>query len=352
MKNLIVPYPLYEIDHRTNVPIEQLFINQFNRLPSKIINKQQYNSEIIDYLKIIGFNQILKNEIIRNEIINEIILLNEFNKMIIRIYGRSVDEISYNMDIFYSLELGEINNQLDFNLFENFIKPKKKSNINLIKSISGYLDIEEYDILVPELNIELNYGKSFMSIYETIIKRLNKPNDKGIILFHGEPGTGKTSFIKYLTKMVTHKEILFIPPSMVEILSDPSIIPFLMEHKNSILIIEDAERVISNRKGNVSAAGVSNLLNLTDGILGDCLNIQVIATFNMEKEDIDKALLRPGRLIAEHKFDKLNITDTNILLEQLNKGIVSDKEMTLADIYNIDVEIHRTNNKQSNIGFM
>jgi muramoyltetrapeptide carboxypeptidase LdcA involved in peptidoglycan recycling len=31
---------------------------------------------------------------------------------------------------------------------------------------------------------------------------------------------------------------------MAEMLSEPSIIPFLMDHKNSILIIEDAERVI------------------------------------------------------------------------------------------------------------
>ena len=63
---------------------------------------------------------------------------------------------------------------------------------------------------------------------------------------------------------------------------------------SKILIIEDAERVISDRESNGSPAGVSNILNLTDGILGDCLNIQVIATFNMKREKIDQALLRKG----------------------------------------------------------
>jgi ATP-dependent 26S proteasome regulatory subunit len=139
---------------------------------------------------------------------------------------------------------------------------------------------------------------------------------------------------------------------MVEILCEPSIIPFLMEHKNSILIIEDAERVISDREINGSAAGVSNILNLTDGILGDCLGIQIIATFNMKREKIDPALLRKGRLIVEHKFENLNTEDTNKLFKYLNKDFISEHSMSLADIYNIDVESYRTeNNKINKIGF-
>jgi SpoVK/Ycf46/Vps4 family AAA+-type ATPase len=125
-----------------------------------------------------------------------------------------------------------------------------------------------------------------------------------------------------------------------------------MDHRNTILIIEDAERVISDREGNGSAAGVSNLLNLTDGILGDCLNIQVIATFNMKRERIDQALLRKGRLIAEHKFDKLSVEETNNLLKHLKKDFVSSEGMVLADIYNVDVEIHKSSDKKtSKIGF-
>jgi len=159
-----------------------------------------------------------------------------------------------------------------------------------------------------------------------------------------------TSYIKYLTKLITDKEILFVPPSMAEMLSEPSIIPFLMDHKNSILIIEDAERVISDRDTNGSSAGVSNILNLTDGILGDCLNIQIIATFNMKREKIDQALLRKGRLIAEHKFSSLSIDETNTLLKHIGKDIVVSQGMLLSDIYNIDVEVHKTT-ERTKIGF-
>jgi ATP-dependent 26S proteasome regulatory subunit len=202
------------------------------------------------------------------------------------------------------------------------------------------------------MDLELNYGSSFLKIHNTIEQRLNRNYDKGIILLHGDPGTGKTSYIKYLTSLIKEKDILFIPPSMVEMLSEPSIVPFLMDHKNSILIIEDAERVISDREINGSSAGVSNILNLTDGIMGDCLNIQIVATFNMRKEKIDKALLRKGRLIAEHKFENLNLDETNKLLKHLEKDYVATEGMCLADIYNIDVEIHKSTNNNNKIGFV
>ena len=54
---------------------------------------------------------------------------------------------------------------------------------------------------------------------------------------------------------------------------------------------------------------------------------------------IDKALLRKGRLICEHKFGPLDKEDTNKLLKELGKDKVSDKGLTLADIYNIDSSI-------------
>ena len=161
-----------------------------------------------------------------------------------------------------------------------------------------------------------------------------------------------TSYLKYLTKFIKDKEILFIPPSMAEMLSEPSIIPFLMEKRNSILIIEDAERVIGDRQGGGSSpAGVSNLLNLTDGILGECLNIQVIATFNTQRENIDKALLRKGRLIAEHKFEKLSVDNTNTLLKYLGKDFISDEPLALADIYNIEMDDLRVTREPNKIGF-
>jgi ATP-dependent 26S proteasome regulatory subunit len=126
--------------------------------------------------------------------------------------------------------------------------------------------------------------------------------------------------------------------------------PFLIQNSNSILFIEDAERVITDRN-NGGANGVSNILNITDGILSDILKIQIVATFNMDKAKIDSALLRKGRLIAEHKFDALPIEDANNLIKHLGKDYVATKPMTLTEIYNLEETEYKSEDKYSPIGF-
>ena len=348
-------YPIYDTVYGTEIPSEQYFVIKFDTLPSKFVNNISYDSSIIDYLKENGF-QVIQHIVTTNrryEQTNQYLLINEIGGMIIRVYANNDKKNNLlQLDFIYDYKKGSIEEQVDFTKLKEFERRKKKANIQLVKSDMGHLDTEDYDLYSPPMDLDLNYGAEFLKIHNLIIDRLNKPNDKGIILLHGDPGTGKTSYIKHLTSLIMDKDILFIPPSMAEMLSEPTIIPFLMDHKNSILIIEDAERVIGDREGNGSPAGVSNILNLTDGILGDCLNIQVVATFNMKREKIDKALLRKGRLIAEHKFEKLSIEDTNKLLKNLNKEQISEEGMCLADIYNIDVEIAKSSSdKISKIGF-
>ncbi len=347
-------YPLYDTVYANDLPNEQIYISTFNVIPSKFSDySTTYEYSIKNHLIKEGFLIEISTKLIGkvNRNSSSFLFINKKKNMMIKMFfDNNKSTSSYQIEFYYDLKNGEITEQFDFEKIKKFQKPKKKMNISLVKSDMGHLDIEEYELPVPEVDLELNYGKNFLKIHETIINRLNTDNDKGIILLHGDPGTGKTSYLKYLTKLIKDKEILFIPPSMAEALSEPSIIPFLMEHKNSILIIEDAERVISDREINGSAAGVSNILNLTDGILGDCLGIQIIATFNMRREKIDSALLRKGRLIAEHKFSKLSIEETNNLLNKLNKNIQVNEEMVLADIYNIDVEVFKTQ-KQDKIGF-
>ncbi|CAF3836172.1 unnamed protein product [Rotaria sp. Silwood1] len=71
-----------------------------------------------------------------------------------------------------------------------------------------------------------------------------------------------------------------------------------MQHSNSILIVEDAEHIILDRKQEtfLPKQAVSNLLNLSDGLLGDAMHQQIICTFNCDVQAIDPALLRDGRL--------------------------------------------------------
>ena len=336
---------LYDSAYPGEQPVNQYFLFLFNKLTSKFLSKDFYDNLIFEYFISEGFlvHSKIENDGQRpfNSKSNEFLLVSMEKEIMIKIniIPDKKNKLS-RIEFTYSIQNGEIYNQLNFTKINEFKRDRKKSNINLVKSDMGHLDTEEFDLPIPDINIELNYGKDFVKVYDVFIKRLNNEDDKGIILLHGDPGTGKTTFLKYLTKFIKEKEILFIPPAMAETLSDPSIIPFLMERRNSILIIEDAERVISDRESNGSPVGVSNLLNLTDGILGDCLNIQVIATFNMAREKIDKALLRKGRLIGEWDFKPLNIENSTKLLGKLfpEKEYIADKPMLLSDIYGYETD--------------
>lgn len=353
--NFPTNYSLYDAVYGGDFPVEQYYVHNFDTLPSKYTTGSFYHETIKDYFLATGF-KLISTHFSTNRREEEsfgFFLVNKDKKIIVQLSG-ALDKKNYlfQFTILFNCGVGDIKEQLEWNKIKTYERKKKKASINLIKSEMGHLDIQDYDLFVPDMDLKLNYGESFVKIHNHIISRLNKENDKGIVLFHGDPGTGKTSYIKYLTKLIKDKEILFIPPSMAEMLSEPSIIPFLMDHKNSVLVIEDAERVISDREGNGSPAGVSNILNLTDGILGDCLNIQVIATFNMKREKIDQALLRKGRLIVEHKFGKLTTDETNLLLKKLGKSQLVEEGMVLGDIYNIDEEIYKVMENKSKIGFL
>ena len=346
-------YPLFDSSYRGEFPIEQYFIILFDAIPSKKDDSLFFDETIKQFFYSDGFlmEGIINSSNRRDENSVQYLMVNKKKNIIVRIFSSGdKKENLHKIEFTYNIKNGLLTEQLNFDKIYEYKKTKKRSNINLIKMDMGHLDIEQYDLTIPEIDMEYNYGQNFKKVHDVILSRLKKNNDKGIILLHGDPGTGKTSYIKYLTGQIDNKDILFVPPSMAEMLSEPSIIPFLMEHKNSILIIEDGERIISDRDTNGSASGVSNILNLTDGILGDCLGIQIIVTFNMKKEKIDQALLRKGRLIAEHKFQKLSITESNLLLKKIGKDVVVNEEMVLADIYNIDDEVFKTQ-KENKIGF-
>ena len=271
-------------------------------------------------------------------------------------WAKSVSK-SYRADRGINISLCGNASPKDFDAVTSLITPLAKSrrerenNISLVIQTNRGYDTTSFDLPKQKLDIELGYGKSFKPIHEKIIHKLNEPKSKGLVLLHGTPGTGKTHYLKYLASKIKSKRVLFIPPFLADFITSPEMTPFLIQNAGSVLFIEDAERVITDRNAG-GGNGVSNILNITDGILSDILNIQIVATFNMDKAKIDSALLRKGRLIAEHKFDALPIEDAQSLIDSLGYEHKADKPMTLTEIYNLsEVEYKSEEKKRETIGF-
>lgn len=183
-----------------------------------------------------------------------------------------------------------------------------------------------------EADIQKMYNDDFTEINDIIEDSL-LIDKAGLILLHGAPGTGKTSYIKNLIRKHDKKSFIFIQNEFINELLHPDFISFLLKHQNSILIIEDAEKVLMSREQMNENSVVSTILQLTDGLFSDYLNIKIICTFNTSIDKIDRALLRKGRMIAYYEFKALIPDKANELLNSISHES-TDIDMTLADIFN------------------
>jgi SpoVK/Ycf46/Vps4 family AAA+-type ATPase len=207
---------------------------------------------------------------------------------------------------------------------------RKPREMNLIIRTSGGFELKTMEIKKTKLDLDLFYEDNFGETDQLIRKRLAQKKDRGIVLLHGLPGTGKTTYLRHLIGRI-RKKILFISPAVASGLLNPDFVDLLIENPDSVLIIEDAENIIMDRKLDPGSA-VSDLLNISDGLLADCLNVQLICTFNSPLTMIDSALLRKGRLIAKYEFGKLSVEKSQRLSDHLGFKTKISHPMTIADI--------------------
>ena len=209
---------------------------------------------------------------------------------------------------------------------------RRPLEINLVIQGRNKLELTSMEIKRTKMDLDLFYGETFRETDTLIRSRLNKKNDRGIVLLHGLPGAGKTTYLRYLIGKI-RKRVLFLSPSVAGNLMNPDFIELLINNPNTVLIIEDAENIIMDRKINEGSA-VSNLLNISDGLLADFLNVQLICTFNNSLTLIDSALMRKGRLIAKYEFGKLSVSQSQRLSDHLGFDSKINRPMTVAEIAN------------------
>lgn len=289
-----------------------------------------------------------KNASESQDFANEYFYVSQNQKLCIYLYLRHEDiEIEFlydhtrqEMESWVLKSIQKIRNQ--------YGKPQSPVFKVLTKGTGGYYT-EDINIDNFEIEVNKHYNDDFIPI-DSIINNSLTEDRSGLILLHGDPGTGKTSYIKNLLTRHNEKNFIFIPNDFINELLQPDFITFLISHKNAILVIEDAEKVIASRENESKNSVVSTILQLTDGLFSDYLNIKIICTFNTQIGNIDKALLRKGRMTAFYHFKALNIKKTNAILESFGyKGV--DKELTLADIFNFENNDFEKSDKKKSIGF-
>lgn len=311
-----------------------LFMAHFNAIPNYI------NEIDIDCTRAIKwFNDAYKSEIIDlyyNKVYYNRKKKAEIDDMFFLLYDDLLVDFDSNQStvrfLFRKTEISKIEKIIVAVQKFKIKKQRNKPEISLLVNSMMGIEVTPFKVTKPKLNIEDNYNDDFKDIHKIILKRLSKMNDKGLVLLHGKPGTGKTSYIRFLIRSLK-KDVVFLPPNMASAITDPSLISILIEHPNTVFVIEDAENIIIDREKE-GVSPVSALLNISDGLLADCLNVQVICSFNTDTSKIDSALLRKGRLIAKYEFKELEVNKAQELSNKLGFTSIIDQPMSLTSIYN------------------
>lgn len=325
-----------------------LFSTHFNTVPFKIeiqqINCQKavdwfiqnFASKITNYYYLKKYSKIVEYDEIIFCLYEDVFIHVEPNAELVTILYKKTDQLTVE-EIIEGIRLCKK------------VKMKFRPEVLLLVYGKDGIGLKSLEITKPKISIEDNYNDDFKDIHKCILERLSRNNDKGILLLHGKPGTGKTSYIRYLITMLK-KEVIFVPTNMASNMTNPDLFRLLIENPNSIFVIEDAENIIldRNQDGNSS---VSTLLNLSDGLLSDCLNIQIICSFNTDISKIDNALLRKGRLIARYEFKELELHKAQHLSFKLGFDTTIDSSMTLAAIYNQEEKDYPKPSTKNTIGF-
>ncbi len=330
-------------------PLRQLFLNRYKQLPSEWDTGFFKNEDIHNYISK-NKKRIIATHYSRSQYINKCLMyLGGKECVYAYIYDRGYNyglKDRFGICLLFKERTKAVKKLMDF--FTKLIIPEKKEEkgyLNILTVEDSRFKLQKKEVPIPEIDFDINYNEDFAPINKLITEKLSVDNSKGIVLLHGKAGTGKTTYIRYLINSI-NKKIIYIPPSMANSLANPELIKFLMNNSNSILVIEDAENVLMKRSENSSEA-IANILNLTDGLLSDCANIQVVATFNTDLLNIDEALLRKGRLIARYEFKELEEDRVLKLCEKL--GVENNGKQVLTNIYNAN-EASFTKEK-SKIGF-
>ena len=176
--------------------------------------------------------------------------------------------------------------------------------------------------------------------------------DGRLILFHGEPGTGKTTAIQALMdawsswcepNLIADPDRLFAESEyLMKVLESqsgvfaPGIDRPAKDPMWKLVVAEDADAFLRSTGHSDAGAALGRLLNTTDGMLGQTTRSIVLLTTNEELPRLHPALMRPGRSHSKIEFTRFNSEEATEWLG--GEQATPRRGATLAELF----EVRRT----------
>lgn len=184
-------------------------------------------------------------------------------------------------------------------------------------------------------DIEQNYTASVKTAL-TDLMSWKEPSGSGqLILWQGEPGTGKSWALRCLASewssfcefhYITDPDSFFVqdPSYMINVLLSDSyetVTPTGDVYTETdklgkwrLLILEDTGELLAANAKDSYGQGLSRLLNVVDGMIGQGLRVLALVTTNDELGDLHPAVARPGRCASQIEFAPLTAEEASVWL--------------------------------------
>jgi hypothetical protein len=207
--------------------------------------------------------------------------------------------------------------------------------------------------------VSRNYPNITRNELQQLIRLRPSGHGGRIILWHGDPGTGKSYAIRALAyewrnwcdfSFILDPENLFGDAGyMMSVIFDPTYSPPISEisagqddaaqevsamERWHLLIMEDADEFLTIDAKQRQGQSMARLLNMADGLIGQGVNLLILVTTNEPIGRIHPALARPGRCLANLEFTPLTIDEATTWLRVHGCDESSARaNITLAELY-------------------
>lgn len=158
-------------------------------------------------------------------------------------------------------------------------------------------------------------------------------HNASLLFLSGPAGTGKTTLLRNflyenkLRAVVTYEDTLFN--------SDQMFVDFVTSNNHDVMIIEDADIMLGSRE-NTGNKMIARFLNASDGII-QLKQKKIIFTTNLSNfNDVDEALIRPGRSYGSVLFRNLTPAEADVAAKAagIEGWQTPAGDVSLAEIFN------------------